>query len=43
MRTVPQLFVNGKFVGNHDMVSKMQKDNKLRPMLEEAKIIQPTH
>ncbi|KAI6176530.1 Glutaredoxin [Aphelenchoides bicaudatus] len=37
IHTVPQLFVKGKFVGNYDAVSKMQTENKLRSILEDAK------
>jgi glutaredoxin 3 len=39
IHTVPQLFVDNKFVGNFDMVSKLQKEDKMRTILEKAQAI----
>ncbi|KAI6187697.1 Glutaredoxin domain containing protein [Aphelenchoides besseyi] len=40
LHTVPQLFVNKKFVGNFDAVSAMEKDHTLTQILREAQAIE---
>ncbi|MFW5926224.1 MAG: Grx4 family monothiol glutaredoxin [Myxococcota bacterium] len=35
--TIPQLYVNGKFVGGCDIVRDMYESGELEPVLEEAK------
>jgi glutaredoxin 3 len=35
-RTVPRVFVNGKFVGGGDDTVKLFQEGKLQPMLKEA-------
>jgi glutaredoxin 3 len=35
-RTVPRVFIGGKFVGGADDTVQLHKDGKLRPMLEQA-------
>ncbi|KAI6225347.1 putative monothiol glutaredoxin F10D7.3 [Aphelenchoides fujianensis] len=39
IHTVPQLFVDHKFVGNSDTVSELERNNKLRPILQAAHAI----
>jgi glutaredoxin 3 len=33
-RTVPQIFINGKHVGGSDELSVLDREGKLKPMLE---------
>ncbi|KAI6214655.1 Glutaredoxin [Aphelenchoides besseyi] len=40
IHTVPQLFVNKKFVGNFDAVSAMEKEHTLSQVLREAQAIE---
>ncbi|CAH3183481.1 unnamed protein product [Porites evermanni] len=35
-RTVPRVFIGGKFVGGGDAVKGLQDSGKLKPMLQEA-------
>ena len=35
--TIPQLYVQGKFVGGYDIVREMYESGELSPMLEAAK------
>ncbi len=34
--TIPQVFINGKFVGGCDIVTEMHENGELRPLVEEA-------
>lgn len=42
IETVPQLYVNGKFIGNFDAVNNLNKGHKLSSILEEADGPHPT-
>jgi glutaredoxin 3 len=33
---VPRVFIGGKFIGGGDDTARMDKENKLKPMLENA-------
>jgi glutaredoxin 3 len=33
-RTVPRVFINGKCIGGGDDTAKMEKDGKLKPLLD---------
>ena len=37
--TVPQLYVNGKFIGGSDIVSEMFESGELKQMLEDEKLL----
>ncbi|CAD5220487.1 unnamed protein product [Bursaphelenchus xylophilus] len=43
IHTVPQFFLNGKFVGNFDRINKLESDGKLRQILEDAGAIPKKH
>jgi monothiol glutaredoxin len=34
--TIPQVFINGKFVGGCDIVTEMYQNGELQPLVEEA-------
>ncbi|CAE7663710.1 grx5 [Symbiodinium microadriaticum] len=38
--TIPQLYVNGEFIGGCDIVTTMYKDGELEKMLTELKLIE---
>ncbi|CAD5214318.1 unnamed protein product [Bursaphelenchus okinawaensis] len=42
IHTVPQFYLNGEFVGNYDKVHKLERDGKLRQILEDAGVV-PKH
>ena len=35
--TIPQLYVNGEFIGGCDIITQMHKDGELKDLLAEAK------
>ncbi len=35
--TIPQLYVNGEFVGGCDIITEMHESNELAPLLEKAR------
>lgn len=37
--TVPQLYINGKFIGGSDIVSEMFESGELKQMLEDEKLL----
>ena len=39
VRTVPQIFLNGKFIGGATDLEKMEKKGELRPMLVKANLL----
>ena len=40
--TVPQLYINGKFIGGSDIVSEMFESGELKQMLEDEKLLTST-
>ncbi len=40
--TVPQLYINGKFIGGSDIVSEMFESGELKQMLEDEKLLSPS-
>ncbi|KAM9940596.1 hypothetical protein ACTFIT_007105 [Dictyostelium discoideum] len=39
IRTVPQLFINGKFIGGNDATQQLHSEGKLIPLLKEANLL----